>query len=129
MANRVVLDENGLRISRPGIDVLAASPATLMFRSDATLMPVFTTGSIVGSYSEVGGNGAQYLYGKTFTIAPLVTWTRVAPGSNISGFGSAADVAPLYNQFFWAIQIRNDRLFFNSPSDSTLYFKIWDYEA
>lgn len=131
MANRVLLDENGLKISRPGIDVLTASPANLLFRSDATNVPRWDQGSLAGSASVHWDNGAIYYYGRTFATIPIVTWSRQYQGEVINGTGTCINQGGLagFTNSAWIVKPERNRLFFNSPNNTTLYFKVWDYEA
>jgi len=50
MANRIVLDANGLRVSKPGYDVFSAGPENLIFDTNAGLLVHYTfTMSAVGN--------------------------------------------------------------------------------
>jgi hypothetical protein len=131
LANRVLLDQNGLAISRPGVDVLIASPANLMFRSDSTNVPRWIAGSIFGVATVNFNSGAIYSYGRTFSTVPIVTWSRHYEGGVVNGLGTCVNEGNNvgYNRFAWIVRPMRDHLIFNSVPESVLYFKIWEFEA
>jgi hypothetical protein len=68
MTNRVLLDNTGLKVSKPGVDVLTAALSDLVFRSDDGGMPVFLKPTILlpTAYGTIG----TLSYGKTFSYTP-----------------------------------------------------------
>lgn len=67
MANRVALDANGLRVSRPGFNVLTTGDANLIFNSNWSQLSLLARGTVVTS-----GNSGSILYGKTYVNVPLL---------------------------------------------------------
>lgn len=126
MANRILLDENGLKISKPGVDVLTAGLAGLQFTSVGTHVPRFTTGTLSAA---TGSGDTPFLFGKTFPAAPIVTWY-----SSSAGFGGAGPIAVYQNPFGltqmrWQLFIQTDRLILRMGAEPsvTLHFKVWDF--
>lgn len=126
MANRILLDENGLKISKPGVNVLTAGLAGLQFTSVGTHVPRFTTGTL----TRAQGGDATFNFGKTFPSAPIVTWYA----SNL-GFGGVGPAwfydeptsGPPIKQ--WTLFIYTNRLVLSvgMQSSVTLNFKVWDF--
>lgn len=58
MANRVLLDQNGLKVSMPGRNVLTDSNVDLLFTSDWPTLGVVEQGTQVVSWG--GGNSGSY---------------------------------------------------------------------
>lgn len=126
MANRILLDEDGLKISKPGVNVLTAGLAGLQFTSVGTHVPRFTTGTLTRSQ----GGDATFNFGKTFPAAPIVTW--YASNLNIGGVGPASFVdEPTFGTVVqqWQIFIYTNRLVLSvgMQSSVTLNFKVWDF--
>lgn len=70
MANRVLLDPNGMKVSRPGVDVLTAGDADLLFSSDFSQTPVHMKGIVTFSSSSI----RTLNFGRTFLNMPMVTF-------------------------------------------------------
>lgn len=125
MANRILLDENGLTVSYPGHNVLTAAPARLMFRSDATHLPRFDTYSLQGR----NGRTERRDFGRTFSSPPLVTWYLTSVE-----FGGTGPYSFYEDNMGWMILRRQiliyrDHLTLTDNLAGTLHFKVWDYEA
>lgn len=72
MSNRILLDNGGLKISKPGIDVLTATDDELVFNSDWSQLAIYMRGTLT-----VPDNGSTTIsYGKTFVNMPLVCLLR-----------------------------------------------------
>ncbi|QIG69092.1 hypothetical protein EVB78_059 [Rhizobium phage RHph_N1_15] len=67
MVNRVLLDTNRLKISRPGFDVLTATFAQLSFNSDFNAAAIYSRGS-----TSTQGNVVTISFGKTFAARPNI---------------------------------------------------------
>jgi hypothetical protein len=98
MANRVLLNALGLRVTKPGANVLTAGNADLLFSSDWSQVGHHLSGSKTISWTPVPGSPQQATwsdsvgFGKTFASVPLVVFTldfgttkRLAVGDT-SGF-------------------------------------------
>jgi hypothetical protein len=84
MVGRVLLDTQGLRVSRPGAEVTTATAADLTFNSNSGkyLSPFMQGNFGPGSYSLINSNVGQnttfeiwqatILFGKTFASPPIV---------------------------------------------------------
>lgn len=69
MANRVLLDVNGLLVSKPTFDVLTTTENNLLFSSDYHKLGF----SFKGAIQLTGYSTNEYLsFGKTFTTPPYV---------------------------------------------------------
>ncbi|AGC36065.1 hypothetical protein B7L88_gp021 [Rhizobium phage RHEph10] len=67
MVNRVLLDTNRLKVSRPGFDVLTATFAQLSFNSDFSAAAIYARGS-----TSTQGNVVTIPFGKTFAARPNI---------------------------------------------------------
>ncbi|MBX4911376.1 hypothetical protein HJA82_29120 [Rhizobium bangladeshense] len=67
MVNRVLLDTNRLKISRPGFDVLTATQAQLLFNSDYNTAAIYMRGT-----TSTQGNIVTIPFGTTFPARPNV---------------------------------------------------------
>lgn len=98
MANRVLLNSSGLKVSKPATDVLTTGNSGLLFSSDWAQVGHFMSGSKTISWTPVPGSPQQATwsdsvsFGKTFASVPLVVFTldfgttkRLAVGDT-SGF-------------------------------------------
>lgn len=94
MVNRVLLNSSGLKVSKPGTDVLTATPAGLQFSSDWAALGRYTSGSLGVSFSDVGGERGRYdgfiSFGKTFPTTPLVWFYLNSPSGGLSPMGNAS---------------------------------------
>lgn len=86
MTNRVILSDNGLRISRPGIDVLSAAIADLQFRAEDGSMPVVLK-TIVGLNSSLSAVTTIW-YGQSFPQVPMsiLFWSPGYPSPGTDRF-------------------------------------------
>lgn len=101
MANRVLLQPTGMKVSRPGVDVLTAGDADLLFSSDASQTPVHMKGTVTFSSSSI----QSVNYGKTFSNMPMIMFL-VPVGT--------------YNQ---AVYI-NDFIIASSPSNAAAWVRV-----
>lgn len=98
MANRVVLSQNGLKVSKPGFNALTAGALGLQFSSDWSAMGVYQTGThVVNSWS---GNSATDIrtitFNKTFASPPFCAFYLqgsdfISPLGFGNGFSFALD--------------------------------------
>jgi hypothetical protein len=95
MTNRVVLDENGLRISKPGVNVLKAGTSGLQFSSDWSALAFYRRGEIDCNWNEPGYR--NFALGKTFPKPPMVQFHRVISASEV-------ELMSAMNSFFWAYE-------------------------
>lgn len=74
MVNRVVLDADGLRVSKPGVNVLTAGRRNLMFDSDAAGLEFHSRGTINPPDNILKDNTKTYTYnyGHDFGYVPLI---------------------------------------------------------
>lgn len=70
MTNRVLLDSSGLKVSKPGVNVITANRNQLLFGSDASCMTLHMSG--VWALSNTTAT-QTLLLGKTFSRIPYVT--------------------------------------------------------
>ncbi|QIG76838.1 hypothetical protein EVC30_009 [Rhizobium phage RHph_Y1_11] len=89
MANRLLLDTTGLKISKPGIDVLTAAAGNLQFSSDWKQLRVYGRGSFtvpnpIGYTPKAlgGWNSVTFTVslGKTFSGIPVGNVMVAVPG-------------------------------------------------
>jgi hypothetical protein len=122
MANRVLLNANGMKVSEPGFDVLTAGNANLQFSSDWSALSLLLAGSV-----SIPANGSQTVFfGRTFTRLPIaiVPWNNFGQDSNyyymtLSEMWSSANVASLYN----------NRIVFSNPYSIPYiaWYYIWNF--
>lgn len=70
MANRVLLNEGGLKISKSGVNVLTATPSQLQFTSDYTQFGSYKNGQFSINYNSVSVLTTAVTYGETLPKAP-----------------------------------------------------------
>ncbi|QPC87425.1 hypothetical protein GA830_12230 [Mesorhizobium sp. NBSH29] len=76
MTNRIIMNSSGVKLSRPGIDVLSASDINLLFNSNYMSIGLFQAGTL----STTTGF-TSYWFGLTLPILPLVSMlVEVAAG-------------------------------------------------
>lgn len=132
MANRILLNQSGLKVSKPGINVLSASDINLNFSSDWGIMATLISGAIT-----LAADAEQdVFYGKTFTVMPMVSAGFRRSGRNrLDGqglgqleFGWLEPVSPPTAQFIH-ITPRNNRVSFRNLTDWTyiFYYNVWSY--
>lgn len=68
MTNRILLNTSGLKISKPGVDVLTTNNANLYFDSNGNSYPILIKSSVALSTSY--NTTVTLYYGKTFTSVP-----------------------------------------------------------
>ena len=149
MTNRVLLNSSGLKISKPGVNVIGASIADLNFNSDYSQMGLYRQGTYNWNWSTTP-NPLLINLGKTFPTPPLVTfactnaqYTYGSPYGGPSGFwfeyyednlGDGSDY-----RYWWLLgrvtttQIAVDWAWEKFvPGDPTppapvIHYSIWDY--
>ena len=150
MVNRVLLDQNGLFVSKPGVDVLSAQPKDLQFSSDYGTLNVLKRGVLNLPATPEGypvpGNGAQQVtvnFGKTFSARPPVffavrrtvisnpkQWYQHI-GSHIEFIYDGPNRIPWYganvfnSRFVFQTNYNSDS-FLNGPWE--VFYIIWDYD-
>lgn len=92
MRNRVVLDENGLRVSKPGVNVLNAGPAGLQFSSDWSALAFYRRDEIDCNWSSP--DYRNFSLGKTFAKVPMVQFHEVISSSEV-------ELLSAMNGFYW----------------------------
>lgn len=121
MVNRVLLDANGLRISKPGYDVFSAGLPDLLFSSDWNGVPFHMRGSVALGNTSI-------FYGKTFGTVPFASYVALIGGiywtlGNLSYLFYAQSGSELKVNTF------SDRFTMTSALGGTLYYTIWDFDA
>lgn len=81
MARRVLFDQSGFKVSKPGHDVLTAGPANLQFSSDFAQLAHFQTGELNCNWNESGYR--TYSFGKTFPSPPIVHLQMVNASNDV----------------------------------------------
>lgn len=81
MIRRVLLNSSGLRVSKPGNDVVSAGPGALQFSSDFSQMTLQASGEIDCNWNSNTYQG--YGFGKTYPTPPLVHMQQVISGSEM----------------------------------------------
>lgn len=93
MTGRVLLNGSGLKVSKPGIDVLTASPGGLQFSSDWSAFGQFTSGSYGVGWSVLSGEKGRHdgsiSFGKTFPTKPAV-WFYLQSSGGLVPIGNAS---------------------------------------
>lgn len=87
MANRVLINASGLKVSKPGQNVLTAPAAQLQFSSDWSAMGVYRRGTHTINWSLGSGDdrrhAATIALGKTFASVPYVSFYWVFPDRRV----------------------------------------------
>lgn len=96
MVARVVVNQNGMKVSKPGLDVLTAGAANLQFSSDWSAMGVIQSG--VHTINSWGGNSATDIrtiaFNKTFASPPFCAFFLESPSYLTPlGFGNGFSIA------------------------------------
>lgn len=94
MVQRVLLNQSGLKVSKPGVNVLTAGPGQLNFSSDWAGMDVYTRGDVSFNW-QIRGDGKigdvpmfTRMLGKTFPTIPFVLFYWDAGGGYVpAGYG------------------------------------------
>ncbi|TKT78436.1 hypothetical protein [Aquamicrobium sp. LC103] len=117
------MDVNGLKVSKPGFNVLNASNLNLQFISIASQLPKLMGGSV---HRGSAGPSDVY-YGKTFTGIPLVFWTpSFGDHFNRDGWLLCGTTEYFYAQAF----VYPDRIrFIHRTSNITFRYIVWDFST
>ena len=93
MTGRVLLDNSGLKVSKPGVDVLTTGPGGLQFSSDWSAFGEYMSGSYSVGWTALAGEKGRHdgfiSFGKTFATKPAVWFylqTNGVPVGNAAGF-------------------------------------------
>lgn len=123
MSNRIVLDINGLKVSKAGIDVLTeTNPNNFIFRAQDPGAGVFLTGSITGSTGPV-----TVSFGTTFSYVPFVMVASKSVGATVSTGGVRASSS--LNVPF-APDVTTSNMTFNTLlADSVYYYAVFYMRA
>ena len=78
MVNRISIDTDALRISKPSYDVLTALDSQLLFNSNWRSLGMIVKGRVTTSNSVVTIN-----YGKTFSSPPVIHLMYFASGAGL----------------------------------------------
>lgn len=125
MTNRVLLDLNGLKISKPGWDVTTAPEGALQYNSAWAGAQVLITGSL---YRPNGSPDLDIWFGRWFSKPPMVLLIAQQPDTNNTKFTLNA---PPYD--WGGSYVTNDRFRLrtgNNPyTPSGVYYDyfIWNY--
>lgn len=123
MSNRIVLDVNGLKVSKAGIDVLTeTNPNNFIFRAQDPGAGVFLTGSITGSSGPV-----TVSFGTTFSYIPFVMVATKTLGATVS---YQAVLASSTLNVPFAPDVTTSNMTFNVlVPDSTYYYAVFYMRA
>lgn len=87
MVNRILLNSSGLRISSPGVDVITAQPANLLFSSDWSALTVAQKGTYYLNSWAGGANHAEHngfiSFSRTYPSPPMALVYLVRGGAHI----------------------------------------------
>lgn len=105
MPNRIYLDTNdGLKISKPGVNVLTASPDQMLFSSQNAQLTIVETG-VINRPANFGMNAPQYTHNFTssFSSPPIVflyssqnVGDKYFLGISAAGLGATATYGSAY---------------------------------
>ncbi len=70
MTRRVLMNQSGFKVSKPGHDVVSAAPLNLQFSSDFAQMAHYQTGELDCDWNE--NPFRTYSFSKTFPSPPIV---------------------------------------------------------
>lgn len=91
MANRIVMDVTGIKVSKPGFDVLTAGPNNLIFDMNNVFGVYYSS---VVSVPNVSGTDYSFPYPVLPSI-PVIMVQRVKPGFS-QGIGAVFDYPEWY---------------------------------
>lgn len=117
MANRVLMNASGFKVSKPGVDVLAAGNINLSFSSDWSAMGVIQSGSynVSGWSGSTGSHYGSIALVKSFASPPFCAFF----------LDSGSYMAPLgYGNGFTLMIDRNDGDITNPDSRSCLVAQV-----
>lgn len=117
MANRVALDDQGLRISKPGIDVLTASDQQLLFTSKYSCFGVAERGDHAVVWNATGNSGSynQFVgFQSPFASIPIMKFDLVQ--------GASIRTMDLGRQVYMS---RNVRQVISGGYGSLAYYDFW----
>ncbi|TDW20393.1 hypothetical protein EV128_12523 [Rhizobium azibense] len=124
MVNRVLLDTS-LKVSRPGFDVLTATPGQLLFSSDLMGLGVCVKGSLTTNGTTVNVN-----FGKTFTRKPWCDIICLAGGTMYSVINGPLfpswDEGGFPPSSGFACNVELSRIRFYSSSSVSWAYVVWE---
>lgn len=126
MTNRVILDTDGLRVSRAGVNVIGAANVDLLFNSDWAHLRRFGQ----GAFAVPANSTKTYSMGKTFTALPIVDiFLKYLPSGDSYGylgdFGTSSDggnYSSMVDVTSTSIIITN-----SFGNEITGFYDIWDF--
>lgn len=127
MANRVLINSSGLKVSKPGFDVLSTADINLLFNSDWSQIKLFTKG--VFSASVSGGN-QSVMFGKTFNNRPLCMFWASSTGGDVQLINDHIVLQfPIgHASILWWLRVESDRFTTNVQVNTTFRYQIWDLD-
>lgn len=90
MANRVLIDQSGFKVSKPGFNVLTAPVQNLQFSSDFSQLAHYQTGELDCNWNESGFR--TYSFNKTFPSPPIVHLQKVNSATSVVDSGSMGSI-------------------------------------
>lgn len=143
MTWRVLLDVNGLRVSKPGVNVLTAPDTLLTLHPNYSQLKLLSKGthtipSYGDSYQGYYISGKTY-YGRSFSNPPLVYFSLRLPGEGRAfcpvragqlgmyypGAADRIEIVSARDGFWYYIYYQSARRF----AGSQITFTCWDYNA
>lgn len=126
MANRAVLNVNGLKVSKPGVNVLTAGINDLLFSDNWSALSKHMSGSL-----SISSGGNKFVnFGKTFAQVPLVMWEWNGYGDQwIGGAYGTNDTGTITTYGFYADTTRLVFLINGDYYDwpQQVKYTVWDY--
>lgn len=130
MVNRLVLDINGMRVSKPGINVLTATgDDNFLFHSDWPSAGIHMKGT-----TSINGVGTVSInYGKTYTKSPLVicsfSWGAAGGNFVFPGPTEPPSISEAISPHFAVRSTLTQAIFFSNKSGNhTIRYTVWDLE-
>lgn len=128
MANRVLIDEEGLKVSRSGTNVLTAVDRDLQFNPQWSQITPF----MKGSYVAYETNGTLIPFGKTFSRPPLVFFRWGETSRQFIGNSSMSVYEGIQNVYVnkWWLRVQTNGLYIRvgqSVSPMTIHYIVWDF--
>lgn len=87
MSNRVLLNSSGLKVSKPGVDVLTAGSTGLQFSSDWSGMPIAERGTVTLNWTTLSSTEATsartITLAKTYSSVPYTLFFWIIAGVRV----------------------------------------------
>lgn len=128
MANRVLLNSSGLKVSRAGVNVLTASNLQLLFDSNWSQITPF-----IRSQWSIPGNSNQFFaFGRSFVNLPMVVISGPPVlGGRVQFINSFQLWQGTFNWVetaFWAEVVSNGVHMRSNSGATTFQLTIWDFD-